>query len=746
VISDVAYPRGGALDPLAGFALARHVKATQWDVPVLLQSTEARAEQEAAAAGALFLWKESATLAHDFRRLLRDYFSFGDFVFRLPSGGEVGRAVDLRSLEEQLRAVPDESLQYHASRNDFSNWLKARTEFRLAARLRPRRISDYASTGDMRADLLRQLHEHRSFRQRGLFTEFSPQTFDPGFTFARTGGGSVGGKARGLAFINSLLSGGGIAGRYRGLEIDVPPAIVIGTAVFDEFLDMNDLRTFALDGHSDEAILRRFVGATRFPASCARDLAQFLELCTGPLAVRSSSLLEDAQFHPFAGVYQTCMIPNAGDAATRLRELLTAIRRVYASTFFHAAREYVKVTSLHVDDEKMAVIVQQMVGARHGDRFYPEISGVARSWNFYPAGSQRPDEGIASVALGLGKTIVEGGVTVRFCPRYPDNLAQFFSPDDAIRHHQRTFYALDMSGRAIDDCDVTDERIVAFPLSAAEEDGTLHWVASTYSADNDAVYEGIGRPGARVVTFAPILRNRLVPLAAAIDFLNELGSWGIGAPVEMEFALDLSHAAAGRARLAVLQMRPLVLSREADEATFDEIPLCDLLCGSSQVLGHGAIRDLRDLVVVDGATFERSKSVEAAAAVARINDRLVDEGTGYLLIGPGRWGSLDPLLGIPVRWDQICGARAIVEAGFRDLSIDPSQGSHFFQNLTAFQVGYFTVNPRVRNTFIDWDWLAAQPATEEGHFVRHIRLERGVDVKMNGRERRGVIVKGRAGI
>jgi CheY-like chemotaxis protein len=742
VISDAGFPRGGELDPRAGLEFARMVKSRFFDVPVLLQSTNTELEKEAWAAGAVFLAKSSPTLVEDFRRVLREYFSFGDFVFRTPGGAEVGRATDLKSVEEQLRLVPDESLLYHASRNDFSIWLKARTEFRLAFRLRPRKVSDYPSVAALRADLIKQLHEHRSIRQRGLLTEFSKDTFDPAISFARIGGGSVGGKARGLAFLNALVSNYDVRMKFEGLEIEVPPAIVIGTDVFDRFLADNDLKPEKLVAKRDEEILHEFLAAPSFPADVAAELAAFLDLCREPLAVRSSSLLEDSQFHPFAGVYQTFMIPNSShSAAVRLSELVTAIKRVYASTFFHSAREYIKVTSLRAEDEKMAVIVQKMVGARHGERFYPEISGVSRSYDFYPVGPQKPDEGTVSIALGLGKTIVDGGATVRFCPRYPDHLQQFFSPRDAQKNTQREFYALQMEDWAAPVSSIADERVVSYDLARAEEDGTLQLVASTYSVENDALYEGVSRPGARIVTFAPILRSRIILLPKALDDLSALGTWGIGTPVEIEFAVNLSVPNGARRKLGLLQMRPLVLSRETEELAIDEIPASQLICQSSQVLGHGAIRDLRDIVVVSVDDFDRTKSFEVARDVARINDRLVDEERAFLLVGPGRWGTLDPLLGVPVKWEQICGARAIVEAGFKDMSVDPSQGSHFFQNLTAFQVGYFTVSPRVRNSFVDWEWLAAQKAIDERPFVRHIRLEKGITVKMNGHERRGVILK-----
>ena len=762
VICDVRFPRGGAIDDDAGFALAKLVHDRYFDVPVLLQSTEPGGARNARSANALFIWKKSPSFLSDFNAMLREHFAFGDFIFRMPDGREVGRATDLPSLEEQLQKVPDESVAFHAAHNHFSTWLKARTEFDLAARLRPNRVEDFASIGDIRAYLIRQLHDHRSFRQRGLLTEFSKETFDPETSFARTGGGSVGGKARGLAFFNALLAT--YYKPFEDLSIEVPPAMVIGTDIFDKFMRGNNLQPEELVQLSDEEILRRFLAAQSFSHKTRGVLAAFLDLVRHPLAVRSSSLLEDSQFHPFAGVYQTFMIPNNHpDPAVRLRELLTAIKRVYASTFYRSAREYLKVTSLRFEDEKMAVIVQQMVGAQHGDRFYPEIAGVARSYNFYPVGPQKPEEGIVSIALGLGKMIVEGGASVHFCPKYPDHLQQFFSTRDARMHDQREFYALRMrhpersrgtwadggEQRAathpgpsttlgmteLPALSIADERVVAYELAEAERDDTLHAIASTYSAENDALYDGVSRPGMRIVTFAPILRNRIIPLAEAVEFLCGLASWGIGTPVEIEFAVNLAAK-----KLGVLQVRPLPLSRETEDFA-SQLPQRELICSSPQVLGHGAIHDLRDIVVVDAERYDRTKGHEVAAEIARINQRLVSEHRPYLLVGPGRWGSLDPLLGIPVKWEQISGARAIVEAGFRDISVDPSQGSHFFQNLTAFQVGYFAVSPRLRDSFVDWQWLAEQQSAGDGAFTRHIRLDTNVVAMMNGHTRRGVIVK-----
>ncbi|HUR79306.1 MAG TPA: PEP/pyruvate-binding domain-containing protein [Thermoanaerobaculia bacterium] len=727
VITDAGFTRHGEQNPRAGIELTRMVKQRRWDVPVLLQSTNPDLRADANQAGAIYLWKESPDLAEEFRKTFRDNFGFGDFIFRL-DGKEVGRAHDLESLEEQLRVVPASSVRQHAHGNDFSRWFQARTEFQLAASLRPRQDTEWPTADALREYLAQRVREHRSQRQRGLLSEFSAKTFDPATSFAKTGEGSIGGKARGIAFVNTLLS---MSERIAGIEIEVPPGLVIATKVFDDFLDANGLRNVS---GSDEEIMQRFIAAEHFPDDAKARLSEFLELCREPLAVRSSSLLEDSQFHPFAGVYQTYMIPNRGHS--RLDELLIAIKRVYASTFYRAARHYIRSTSLRAEDEKMAVIVQRMVGAPHGERFYPEVSGVARSYNFYPVGPQKPEDGMAALALGLGRTIVEGAPAVRFSPHYPEHL-----PEEKVT--QTRFYALELDERPPatpaaggPPSSIDDERIRAHDLRTAEADGTLHAVASTYSAENDAMYDGISRDGTRVVTFAPILRQKLIPLAEALDYLCKLGSSGIGTPVEIEFAVDL------RARkLGVLQMRPLVLNREMEALDLESIPQPKVLCRSTQVLGHGVIHDLRDIVVIAADTFDRSRSHDAAREIAALNAQLRDEQRDYLLIGPGRWGSNDPLLGIPVKWDQISGARAIVESDFRDLSVDPSQGSHFFQNLTAFQVGYFSVNPRVRNSFVDWPWLASQRAVSESALVRHVRLDHGVTVTMNGRERRGVIVK-----
>ena len=745
IISDIDFPRAGVHDPTAGLEFARAVKARHHDIPVLLQSTDAENEGKVHALGSSFLLKNSPRFLHDLRQFMNQYFSFGDFIFRTGDGVEVGRASDLRSLEEQLHLVPGESIEYHAERNHFSNWLKARTEFWVAHKLRPRKVSDYPSVEGLRAYLISSLQGYRRTKQLGQITEFDRASFDPTSSFARIGGGSLGGKARGLGFVNTLIHNLDIINRFEDIEISVPPAVVIGTDVFDQFLDENNLREFALRATDDEEITVRFLEAQHFSVDVRRQLSDFIGLIKDPLAVRSSTLLEDSQYHPFAGVYQTYMIPNSHeDPDVRLEQLVNTIKRVYASTFYQGAKEYIKVTSYSLEEEKMAVIVQKMVGSRHGQRFYPEFAGVARSHNFYPIAPQKASDGIVSIALGLGRYVVEGGVTVRFCPKFPKHIVQFASAEATIRSSQSEFIALDMDSPPLGLHDTHDTLVTTHTLAEAEEDGTLHYVGSTYSPDDDSIHDGILRRGRRVVTFAPVLRHKIFPLPEIFQLLLDMGSWGMGTPVEMEFAVNLSVPPGVPAHFGLLQIRPLVLHREAEELDLEIVEPGQLVCQSMKALGHGVSKDIFDIVVVDKEKYDRGKSLQVASEVGEFNRKLVAERKPYLLVGVGRWGSLDPWLGIPVKWDQIAGARVIIEAGFKDFDVTPSQGTHFFQNITSFGVGYFTVSSDGRDGFVDWSWIAEQSAVEEREFTRHIRLSSPIEVRINGQQNRGIIYKPKA--
>ncbi len=740
LVSDVEFPWDSKLSPEAGFELSRLVKSLAPDVPVVLQTSRTEFRPRAHAEGYSFLRKRSPTLMKDLRRILTDQFGFGDFLFRMPDQSEVGHAKDLNELEEMLQTIPAESLMYHAQRNHFSHWLMARTEFALAAKLRPRKVSDFDGPEHLRRDLIESINDYRREQNEVLIGDFKPDTFNPSqASFLRIGSGSLGGKARGLAFVRHLLRTGRIARRFPGVRISVPPAVVIATDMFDQFLAENNLSDFALHCDDDTEIQQRFLDSP-LPVTLTENLKSFLEEVRYPIAVRSSSLLEDSQYQPFTGVYETFMLGNQrADLQVRLDELSEAIKRVYASTFSQHAKAYVRATPYRLEEEKMAVILQQVVGALHGPRFYPDFSGVVRSHNFYPVEPMTYSDGIAAVALGLGRTVVDGGKCISFCPKYPRNLLQFSSVEDILANTQTEFCALELDGLPHEG-GPGHLREARYGLDVAEADGTLHAVASTYSPENEAVYDGLSRPGPRVVTFAPMLKHGVFPIASILEVLVRAGEDALGNPVEIEFAVRLPRGEEP-AEFGFLQIRPLTLARDHQDLAIASVVPSQLVCQSTKVLGNGRIENLYDIVVVDSQRFERSRSLQVAQAVAHFNATLSAENRPYLLIGVGRWGSNDPWLGIPVEWDEISGARVIVEAGFRDFRVTPSQGSHFFQNLTAFQVGYFTVNPDAGEGTLDWHWLAAQPAVDERECVRHLQLGQPLKIVMNSRTSQGVIFK-----
>jgi CheY-like chemotaxis protein len=738
IISDVEFPRRGEKSPTAGAELARAVRASHPDIPIILHSSHAENEALARSLGARFLLKGSPFLLQDLSEVLLEDFGFGDFVFRLPGGEEVARAADLRALGEQLASVPAASIAFHAARNHFSRWLKARTEFALAHELRPRRPEDFGSVEALRQGLIEAIARYRESRSQGVVEDFDSGRFELArHGFYRIGGGSLGGKARGLAFVRRILAASGLNRRFPGVEVGVPATAVLGTEIFDRFLDDNDLRHFALDCADDEEIERRFLEAS-LPESAERELQAFLSQCREPLAVRSSSLLEDSQHQPLTGVYETFMLRNAAwSLAERTGAARRAVQRVYASTFNQRAKAYLRATPYRLEEEKMAVVLQRIVGARHGSRYYPEVSGVARSHNFYPSGPMAARDGIAAVALGLGRTIVDGGRCLRFSPRYPQHVPQASTVRELLESTQRDFLALDLEG---DDA-TSDLREASFPLAVAESDGALWAVGSTYSRENDVVSDGLGRPGARLVTFAPLLKHEIFPLAAVLRETLELGERAMGAPVEIEFAVNLSPLPGEPREFAVLQMRPLAVHGDAEALAPDSFEAREILCRTQRVLGDGRRDGILDIVAVDQRHFERGHSREAAVEIGRLNAELAARSTPYLLIGVGRWGSRDPWLGIPVGWDQVSGARVIVEAPLRDLKVTPSQGSHFFQNLTSFDVGYFTIDPDQGDVPVDWTWLESQAALTEAAHVRHLRLGRPLRILMNGKTGEGLILK-----
>lgn len=742
IISDIDFMCNGVQDPQAGIKFTRNVKKLDPDMPILLQSKRPRNEQKAHEAGASFLLKDSPTLLNDLRQFMIDNFSFGDFVFRMPNGDETGRAGTLLELEKMLSKVPPESILYHAERHHFSNWLKARTEFWLADRFRGTNAADFDDVKDLIKVLSSSLREYRRARQRGPITEFNKDSFDPNHTLARIGGGALGGKARGLSFTNLLINNYQIYNRYKGIRVHVPPAVVLATDVFDFFLVENHLRKMALSSKNDAEIVRRFIKAEKFPPGVKQSLREFLHMIKEPLAVRSSSLLEDSQYHPFAGIYDTFMLPNSNpDIEVRLSQLLDAIKCVYASTFYQHTKDYIKITSYRLEEEKMAVVVQKMVGKNYSGRFYPQFSGVAKSHNFYPVAPQEARDGIVSVALGLGQTVVEGGKTVKFAPKYPNHIQQFSTIDDTLKNSQQDFFAINLEAGMDSTLDSYSKLVQSYRLKDAEKDGSLYVAGSTYSHENHAIYDGLSRPGHRIVTFAPVLKNNIFPLPEIARLLLEVGRKEMGTPVEIEFAVNMEPPAGEPKTFGVLQMRPLVINREVEQLTIEEKENSRLICRSNRVLGNGIIDEIHDIVVVDYDHFERSRSIDVAREVHYFNAALVAQQKPYLLIGVGRWGSLDPWLGIPVRWEQISGARTIVESGLKDIDVMPSQGSHFFHNLTSFMVGYFTVSKNDEVCFVDWPWLQSQTAHEEKEFARHLRFDDPIIIKMNGHNQKGIIFK-----
>jgi hypothetical protein len=741
VISDVEFPRGGEPSASAGVELTEAIRALQPDVPFVLQSSVPENEALARRLGAEFLLKGAPDFLGRLRTTLTERLFFGDFVFLDPrDGSEIHRAADLRSMIDSLASLPDASLAFHAGRNDFSRWLRARAEFELADAVRPRRLEDFDTLDDLRDELVRELDGFRRERLRGTVSPFRPEWFDGLEGIVQIGGGSLGGKGRGLAFASRLMDEVQIANRFPDLRIGVPPAVVLGTDVFEEFFEDTGLRRLALESE-DEAVTRRRILTEPLPASVREALARVAQVLRGPLAVRSSSLLEDSPSHSFAGIYATWLIPNHDpDPAVRAAQLEMAIRQVYASTFTRRSRAFLGATPYRLEEEAMAVVIQRVVGRRHGRWFYPDFAGVARSHNFYPTPPAQTGDGVCAVALGLGKTVAEGEPCLRFAPPFPEHIVEFSSVEGMLASAQRNFWALDLESPAPDAAGWSaDGPLERLGLAEAEAHGTLQALGSSWSAANERVYDGVGRPGVRLVTFAPILKHGVFPLAEVVQELLILGIAGTRMPVEIEFAVDLEPADGGPPEVGFLQLRPLGAMRH-QTVDLPEHP-DSVVCESPSVLGNGVVEGLADVVFVDPDRFDRGRSRETAGRVAEANARLVREGRPYLLVGVGRWGSSEPWLGIPVGWEDIAGARVIVEAGLRDIRVTPSQGTHFFQNLVSLNVGYFTVNAGAGEGRLDWDWLRSRPVLHSDGAVRHVRLDRPLRALMDGRTRRGLIVE-----
>ncbi len=741
IISDIQFSKDGHSDESAGIHLVAAIRSEGNDVPVLLQSSDDAKAAQAAEYDAGFLNKKSPRLLNDLSRFINQNFGFGEFIFKLPDGSELVRAGSFRELEKCVALVDIRSLLFHAEKNHFSNWLMARTEFDLAARLRPKKVSEFNNPEEMRAYLVKTLRDFRRERQRGKVTDFSRNKYDGQAEFVRIGEGSLGGKGRGLAFVNKLLNSHSVYNAFPGTKISVPPTAVIGTDVFDSFMENNNLIEFALGDHSDEEIVAAFATAT-MPRELVEDLKAYLAVARYPLAARSSSLLEDSHYQPLAGIFDTHFLPN--NHATlqgRVQRLLAAIKLIYASVYCRNSRQYIDATGNRTEEEKMAVVLQKIVGRQRNGCFYPMISGTARSYNFYSVGRIRPEEGIAYVALGLGKTIMEGENCLFFSPANPQVLPQFSTPQDYLRSTQREFFAVDMQHPSIYPEFGGEKGLVKLNMSESEKHGVLKYVGSTYSADNDRIYSGIGRKGPRLITFDPILKSKIFPLAEILQYLLRLGSSAMNVPVEIEFAVEINPDPDKANEFRFLQIRPMMVEAFVEDISVYDGERDQILCKSDQALSNGRIDDVRDIVFVRSDNFDRANMVHMVDHIGRYNQAFNDEKKPYMLVGPGRWGTADRWLGIPTKWEHISAARVIVEAAYGNFVVDPSFGTHFFQNLITFQIGYLTINTSNETNFFDWDWLNSIEPVSQTEYVRHVRLEHPLNILIDGRCGKAVVFK-----
>ncbi len=740
VISDVRFWRNGIHDKDAGYDFIRNIKGETPDIPVVLQSAEPEENRwRAHQIGAEFLDKGSPHLLTDLRRFLKERMGFGDFVFRMSDGREVGRAGDVYEFVHRLAHVPVESVIWHAEHNHISNWLMARTEVTMAEHLRPRRVTEFPSHEDVRRYVIETISAVLADKETDVVAHFSMKRPYQASNFLHLGQGSLGGKGRGIAFIRYLAKRQHFSEDFPEVDIAVPRTLVIGAGEFDTFLDANDLRHYAIESEDEGAIRRRFIEG-RVQPQLVDNLRFYLRRIKTPIAVRSSSLLEDSHLQPFAGLYNTYMLPNtAPSRKERLNQLLMAIKLVWASTFGRNPRAYFAATSHRLEEEKMAVVIQEVVGKRHGSYYYPTFSGVGQSVNFYPFGVMKAEDGVAHLALGLGKMVVDGGSALRFSPAYPGILPQFSSPDSWLSASQKQFYALRMDQPHLEEGS-PDANLKLLELSDAEAHGELGSLGSVYLPADHVIRDSLSYDGPRVVTFAGILKYHEFPLAKILKDLFQTFEEAMGCPIEMEFAVNL-WPAPKRPELKLLQIRPLIAKGENEQVAVTEEDCNRSWCHTELGLGNGVHRDLTDIVYVKPETFDRAMTRQIADEVGRMNDKLKAEKRGYILVGFGRWGSTDPWLGIGVDWAQIAGARVIIEASRPDFQVDPSNGTHFFQNITSLGIGYLTVPNKRHHAHIDWDWLDSRSIVEETTYLRHVRLDRPTTVRIDGRQHTAVAIK-----
>ena len=741
IISDVRFPRNCKLDPVAGISFLTNVKTDRPDIPLLLTSSELSNARRAAEIPSKFLNKNSQSLHAELRSFLVRHLGFGDFVFRTPEGREIARVSNMRSLEKILPSIPEESFYFHWSRNDFSRWLFARTEIILASKLRPATDNDFSGDIEsMRQFIISNVRNRRLRRQKGIVVSLDASEFDPDTDFLKIGKGSLGGKARGLVFISNLLHRNPVLQeKFPDVKFSFPQTLVVTTEGFDSFLEINEMRGMSKTNAPDERVADVFIKA-KFPRWIEKKLKVFLSHAKYPLAVRSSSLLEDSRFRPYAGLYRTYMLPNNHpELETRLHQLITAIKLVYASTYFKGPRSFAQRSPHRTEDEKMAIIIQRLVGQQYGSHFYPAISGVAQSHNYYPVSHMRMEEGVAHIALGLGKIVMEGGRVLRFSPKFPQVLPQFATVADTLKNSQRFFYSLDMGNRSLAVDLNEDSTLERLEVSEADLEGPLEMLASTYIPEEERISDSAILDGHRILTFSQVLKYGLFPLPKILSEILEMGRQGMGCPVEIEFSVNLVQGETLEPQFAFLQIRPMADERQMMEVKITEKDIDEAFCFSSRALGNGRKEDVRDILYVKPGDFDVSRTPEIVREIERMNSGLIKENRRYLLIGPGRWGSADRWLGIPVNWSDISGVAAIIETTLPELSVEPSQGTHFFHNITTLGIDYVMVTNSGED-FLDWNWLNSRPIAHETKHLTHIQLETPFLCKVDGGTMRCVML------
>lgn len=738
IVSDARFPHGGEIDPKAGLTFLTEVRSRNPFIPLILESAEESNREFTQHVNAVFIDKNSKKMNIDLREAVAENFGFGDFIFRNPhTKEEVARVHNLKELQNVVFSIPAESFLYHISRNHISRWLYSRAIFPVAEFLKQITWESLKDIDAHREIIFEAIVKYRKMKNQGVVAVFQRDRFDRYSNFARIGDGSLGGKGRGLAFIDNMVKRHAEFDEFENAQVVIPKTVVLCTDIFDEFMDTNNLYQLALSDASDDEILRHFLRA-KLPDRLVEDFFAFFDVVKSPIAIRSSSLLEDSHYQPFAGIYSTYMIPYLSDKYEMLRMLSDAIKGVYASVYYKDSKAYMQATSNVIDQEKMAVILQEVVGTQYGDRYYPSISGVARSVNYYPINDEQAEEGTVSLALGLGKYIVDGGLTLRVCPYHPDKVLQTSEMEMALRETQTRFYALDLKNMgqnfSLDD----GFNLLKLPVKEAEADGSLNYIASTYDPYDMVIRDGIYPGGRKVITFANILQHDVFPLPRILQLVQKYGQGEMRRPVEIEFAVNF-NAKEKNGTFYLLQIRPMVDMKADLAEDLNLIPSEQILLRSENALGQGVMDDIQDVIYVKTDGYSASNNQLIAYDIEKLNRRFLDEGKHYVLVGPGRWGSSDTWLGIPVKWPNISAARVIVEAGLTNYRVDPSQGTHFFQNLTSFGVGYFTINAYINDGIYNQELLNSMPAIEETKFLRWVHFDKPLTVKMNGKKKVGVV-------